>query len=76
MIINKIKNKVIENVGIRHKFKFNGSRNQIEEFEGIINNTYNAVFTILVDEFSIKSFSYSDILTKNLEILDVDFSVF
>ncbi len=76
MMIDKIKRKIIENVGVKHKFKFNGSRNQIEEFEGVINNTYNAVFTILVDEYSIKSFSYSDILTNNLEILDADFSVF
>ena len=74
MMIEKIKNKVKNNVGIKHKFRFNGSRNQIEEFEGIINNTYNAVFTILVDEYSIKSFSYSDLLTKNLEIFFFFFS--
>lgn len=70
-MMNKIKNKVIENVGIRHKFKFNGSRNQVEEFEGIINGTYNKVFTILVNDNTIKSFSYSDVLTNNLEIIDL-----
>ena len=70
-MMNKIKNKVIENVGIRHKFKFNGSRNQVEEFEGIINGTYNKVFTILADDNTIKSFSYSDVLTNNLEIIDL-----
>ena len=69
-MMNKIKNKVKENVGIKHKFIFNGSRNQIEEFEGIINKTYNKVFTILVNDNTLKSFSYSDVLTNNLEIVD------
>ena len=68
--MNKIKNKVKENVGIKHKFIFNGSRNQIEEFEGVINKTYNKVFTILVNDNTLKSFSYSDVLTNNLEIVD------
>ncbi len=75
MMIDKIKNKLIENVGISHKFRFNGSRNQVEEFEGVITHTYNAVFTILVNDTSIKSFTYSDVLTKNLEILDSEFLV-
>ena len=68
--MNKVKNKVKENVGIKHKFIFNGSRNQIEEFEGVINRTYNKVFTILVNDNTLKSFSYSDVLTNNLEIVD------
>lgn len=69
-MMNKVKNKVKENVGIKHKFIFNGSRNQIEEFEGVINKTYNKVFTILVNDNTLKSFSYSDVLTNNLEIID------
>lgn len=69
-MMNKVKNKVKENVGIKHKFIFNGSRNQIEEFEGVINKTYNKVFTILVNDNTLKSFSYSDVLTNNLEIVD------
>ena len=70
MMIDKIRNNITNNVGIRHKFKFNGCRNQIEEFSGVINGAYNKVFTILVDGYGIKSFSYSDILTNVLEILD------
>ena len=69
-MMNKIKLKVKENVGIKHKFVFNGSRNQTEEFEGIINKTYNKVFTILANGNTLKSFSYSDVLTNNLEIVD------
>lgn len=70
-MIEKIRNNVKKSVGLKRKFRFNGSRNQIEEFEGIINNTYNKVFTILVNGGVLKSFSYSDILTNNLEIIDM-----
>ena len=53
-------------------FRFNGARNQIEEFEGCIENTYNFIFTIktIGENERIKSFSYSDILTLHLEIFD------
>lgn len=51
-------------------FRFNGSRNQIEEFEGIIVDTYNSIFTIMTRESNfLKSFSYSDVLTKKLVVL-------
>lgn len=72
MMLDKIKNCIEESVGKEHFFRFNGSRNQIEEFKGIINGTYSAIFTITVENFGVRSFSYSDILTKNLEILDLD----
>ena len=69
-MINKIRLQLEENKGRELDFRFNGSRNQIEEFSGVINGAYNKVFTILVDGYGIKSFSYSDILTNVLEILD------
>ena len=52
------------------RFRHNGSRNQIEEFEGIIVEAYNYVFTIKTTnkKEEIKSFTYSDILIDNLEI--------
>ena len=49
--------------------EYKGARNQIEEFDGVIENTYNAVFTIkIIDQLFIKSFSYNDIINKSLEI--------
>ena len=43
-------------------------RNQIEEFDGIIVDTYNYIFTIqTINE--VKSFTYSDVLIENLEII-------
>ena len=77
MNISKIKKKLQNYKGELVKFKFNGARNQVEEFQGIIENTYNYVFTIkLNDEHQIrKSFSYSDILIESLEMF-IDWLVF
>ena len=65
-MIEKIRNDIISLKGKRIKFKYNGSRNQIEEFEGIILSCYKYIFIIRVDNLN-KSFSYSDILIGNLE---------
>ena len=69
-MINKIKEDIINKKGKVLKFRHNGSRNQVEEFKGIIIETYNSVFTIkTIDEKEeIKSFTYSDVLIDNLEI--------
>mgnify|MGYP005790150295 CR=1 FL=1 len=70
MNIEKIKNDLEQNKGKLLNFKFNGSRNQTEVFKGTIENTYNYVFLIRVDDDNakIRSFSYTDILTESLEI--------
>ena len=69
-MIKKIKDDLTSKKGKKLRFRHNGSRNQIEEFEGIILETYNYIFTIkTIDEKEeIKSFTYSDILIDNLEI--------
>lgn len=69
MMLDKIKNMVVENRGIEHVFRFNGIRNQNEEFCGKIVGIYPAIFTIELDNKVIKSFSYSDLLINNLEII-------
>ena len=73
-MIAKIKDNLETKKGQVLHFRFNGARNQIEEFEGCIENTYNFIFTIKTqgEKERIKSFTYSDILTLNLEILDND----
>ncbi len=70
MTIDKIRNEIKNQKGKTLKFKFNGSRNQTEEFEGTIESTYKYVFLIRLDnnENNKKTFSYTDILTENLEI--------
>ncbi len=69
MTVDKIKLFIENNMNHPINFKFNGSRNQIEEFSGEIVNTYKSVFIIKVDGVPItKSFSYTDILIGNLEL--------
>ncbi len=69
-MIGKIKEDILNKKGQVLNFRHNGSRNQVEEFKGVIVETYNYVFTIkTIDEKEeIKSFTYSDILIDNLEI--------
>ena len=63
-----IKDKIEQLKGVEIYFKYNGSRNQIEEYYGTIEETYNSVFVIKVKENNaIKSFSYNDIINKSLE---------
>ena len=70
MTINNIKLDLEKNKGKVLRFKFNGSRNQTEEFLGIIENMYNYVFVVKVENSNekIKSFSYADVLTESLQI--------
>ena len=59
-------------VGKKLKFIFNGSRNQKEKFSGTIINTYPSVFLIRTDDYiyRIKSFSYNDVISSNLQIIE------
>ena len=69
-MINKIREDIQNKRGETLHFRFNGARNQIEEFDGIIIGIYNYIFTIktISDKEEIKSFTYSDVLIDNLEI--------
>lgn len=71
-MINKIKDDIEQKKGKELYFRFNGARNQVEEFEGIIVETYNYIFTIktIDQKEELKSFTYSDILIENLEIIN------
>ena len=69
MNINKVKELVLSNMNKKIDFKLNGSRNQIEEFSGIIMKMYKSIFIIKVNNTDIlKSFAYTDILIGNLEL--------
>ena len=77
MNISKVKDDIIKYKGKLLHFKYNGARNQIEEFDGKIENTYNAIFTIkLEDNCNIKEnkfiFEIIQYLNKNFN----DFSPF
>lgn len=55
-------------VGVLKNFTYYGSRGQNEKFSGRINALYPRTFTILCENGSIKSFSYSDFAIKHLKI--------
>ena len=69
MNVDKVRSEVKSKEGKILHFKFNGSRNQIVEFEGEIIETYQAIFVVKLTDNNIKSFSYSDLITSSLEIL-------
>ena len=73
MNISKIKQYISDNKGKTFAFKFNGARNQVEEFVGIINKSYNSIFTInVIGKYPrTKSYSYNDILINNLEMKEI-----
>lgn len=63
-----VKNNIETIKGKKIHFKYNGSRNQVEEFDGVIYDTYNSVFTIrLIDNQGIKTFTYNDIINESLQ---------
>ena len=71
MNIEKVKSKINLYKGKIKNFKFNGTRNKIEEFSGTIVSTYPSIFIVKVmDNNMVKSFSYSDVLIHKLVIKD------
>ncbi len=69
-MIEKMKDLVRKNQGVQRSFRFRGTRNQIDEFDGIITAMYPAIFIITLSDSQVRSFSYSDLLVDNLEILE------
>ena len=61
MTIGMVKQFVNDNKGMMHSFRFKGTRNQIEEFQGMITDVYPAIFIIKLQDEKIKSFSYTDV---------------
>lgn len=63
----KIKEQIENIKGKLVKIKINAGRNKYEYCEGIIVGVYPYLFTVKVDT-QIKSFSYVDILTKDVQL--------
>ena len=67
MTIQKIKENISDNLGNKVRIKFYIGRNRHEEFDAIIKELYNFIF-IVETENENKSFTYSDVLTKTVEL--------
>ena len=70
MMLDSVKKMVVLNKNVERTFRFYGVRNQNEEFLGKIVGVYPEIFTIELNNKMIKCFSYSDLLIKNLEIIN------
>lgn len=72
--VSKVRREIISHVGSRVRIKENKGRNKMDITEGIITATYPSIFLIKVDDGvndSVKtlSFSYADVLTKDVQMM-------
>lgn len=70
MTIDSVREKLGEHVGQEVVIKYNMGRNKIEKYHVVIKELYNYVFLVELSNNTneIKSFSYSDIITKAIKI--------
>lgn len=68
MTLEKIKNNIDNNLGKPVKIVYNGSRNKILEYNGVIVETYNYIFIVKLNDKEMMSFSYTDVLTNSILI--------
>ena len=67
-MIDKIKKDIVSKYRITYKFKINNIRNKSEYVIGMISEIYDRVFVVKSSDGKCTSFTYSDILTGNVEI--------
>lgn len=70
MNIEKVKNELENHLGEVATIKYHLGRNKYEEYNVKIKETYNRVFLVEMEDEDkkVKSFSYSDIITRTLRI--------
>ena len=71
MTINQVKNDLYNHVGKKAIIKYNLGRNKYEKYNVIIKELYNNIFLVELknnEDTFVKSFSYTDVLTKTIKI--------
>lgn len=68
MNVKQIRDYLRTKIGTNVLIVYFGSRNRKEKYKGVIYQLYRNIFTIKLTSGDIKSFSYIDILTKNIVI--------
>lgn len=71
--INKVRASVHQQCGKKVLIQLDKGRNKVDIQEGVIQNAYPSVFTVLVNDREknppqLLSFSYSDIITRNIRM--------
>ena len=73
-ILKKVRSSIRQQCGNRVKIQLDRGRNKVDIQEGVIQEAYPSVFTILVDDEreenppQLLSFSYTDIITKDIRM--------
>ena len=73
-MICKVRASVLQQLGRKVSFQLNRGRHRVQNQEGILQDAYPSVFTILVNDETqengtrVLSFSYVDVLTKDIRM--------
>lgn len=68
MTIDSVKQEIGNHIGNKVTIKYNLGRNKYEKYEATIKELYNYVFLVELFTNEIKSFTYSDVITKTIKI--------
>jgi len=68
MTIQNIRSEMQEHIGKKVNIHYDLGRNKSEELNAIIKDLYNYIFIVELPNKEIRSFSYSDIITKTIKI--------
>ena len=69
MTIDHVRSKLNNHIGDVVMIKYNLGRNKYEKYHATIKELYSNVFTVEIEKNHIvKSFSYSDLITKTVKI--------
>jgi uncharacterized protein Veg len=70
-VLTSIKDEIESHVGERVTLKANGGRRKILVDNGVIEKTYTSIFVIRLDNDTHRTvtYSYSDVLTKTVQIV-------
>ena len=69
--VNKVKEELNKHIGDEVTIKYNLGRNKFEKYNVKLKKLYDYVFTVELEKHQhkeIKSFSYSDVITKTIKI--------
>ncbi len=68
MKVEEIKKTLQPKIGKTITIKYNLGRNKFESYEVILKKLYKHIFLVELGNTYVKSFSYSDIITKTIKI--------
>ena len=72
--LNRVRASVLQQCGSKVKIQLDRGRNKVDIQEGVIQNAYPSVFTILIDDErdenppQLLSFSYTDSITRDIRM--------